>query len=171
MCPPITGMWFPLYCSAHKQKLTPPLPPESQPTPTDWMEHTPVEPQISHPSMFCNPRILRLQTMLKSCSLGRPAAGEFWGPFGTWTSRWLSDFLACILECRSLRHQVVFRSAFCIPAGAVALDTGVPGRSSEHSESLSRQEEVDSLGNGFAALGGEKPLLLGDIRHHLGDFI
>lgn len=51
------------------------------------------------------------------------------------------------------------------------LDTGVPGRSSEHSESLSRQEEVDSLGNGFAALGGEKPLLLGDIRHHLGDFI
>lgn len=35
----------------------------------------------------------------------------------------------------------------------------------------SRQEEVDSLRNGFAALGREKPLLLRDIRHHLGDFI
>lgn len=66
---------------------------------------------------------------------------------------------------------MVFRSASCTPAEAVALDAGVPGRSSEHSESLSREEEVDSLGNGFAALGGEKLLLLGDIRHHLGDFI
>lgn len=38
-------------------------------------------------------------------------------------------------------------------------------------ESLSRQDKVDSLGNGFATLRGEKLLFLGDVCHHLGNFI
>lgn len=48
---------------------------------------------------------------------------------------------------------------------------GEEDSSREHKETLSRQEEVDSLGNGFAALRGETPLPLGDISHHLGNFI
>lgn len=35
----------------------------------------------------------------------------------------------------------------------------------------SGQHVTNSLGNGFAALGGEQLLLFGDIGHHLGNFI
>lgn len=86
-----------------------------------WSTHLPS-------SLFCSPKILAPQAHTQLQLPSRKTYGAqklldvFRGPFGTGTFHWLPDPqfpdpLDC-LECRFLRHQVVFRNclsgaAFC----------------------------------------------------------